>query len=144
MEVAIWLTDGPTTDDDPGGSCWSCTECRRDRALHRRRGRCGGLFDLALAGADVNADGDVAIPGGEVVAGARGSFGAREFTSCPLVLASDPEVRAMFDVYARQRDQRLLHPPKLSAAGAAALDAAARAEADLRAAQRARLKLVRG
>lgn len=144
MEVAIWLTDSPTTDDDPGGSLWSCSECRRCRRTHQQRGRCDGLFDLSLPGADIDDDGYVAVPGAEVVAGARGSFGSRLFRTCPVALAGEPEVRALFDVYARQRDARLLHPPVLTAAGAAAMDAAARAENALRAAQRRRRELVRG
>jgi len=108
------------------------------------RGRCGGQFDLALPGAELDEGGQVIVRGCEIVAGARGDFGRRAFTSCPLVDASHPEVRAVFDVYARKRDDRLLHPPRLTAAGAVGLDAAARAEAGLRAAQRARVDIIRG
>lgn len=122
---------------------WSCAQCRRNRDLHRARGQCGDLFDLALPGAELGADGHVEISGREINSGARGSFGSSIWRTCPVALAGDSEVRAVFDVFARQRDGRLLEAPKLTRAGAAALDMAARAESALRAAQTRRLDIVR-
>lgn len=141
MIAAVWFTDRKTTPKDPGSRRWRCDECRRRPDLRAQRGDCGGPFDLALEGARLTDTGEVEVRGAEVILGAHDM---PAWTSCPVAAAEGDEAQAVLALYCRLRDGRLLETPRLTAAGTAALDAAASAEGALRQHQRRRVEAFEG
>ena len=111
---------------------WSCEQCATDPDLHIQRGRCHGLLDAALEGADLDERGQVVVPGDLVVVGAKAPFGTSQWSRCPIAQARQPETRELLSMHRAIRDGRLFDSPDLTIDAIDALDHAEIEETALR------------
>lgn len=113
---------------------WSCDDCDRD--TRRLRGKCGRhRVRPELPGAAVTDEGEVGIPGYEVVGQAKGAFGEGVWFWCPVAMSRRTDVRRLIDLH-QLRARQLDHGP-LSAQERLALLVRSAEDDALRAAVRA-------